>query len=134
MAETTQTEAEIIWRLIQQLNDAWLRGQAADVGSWLHDDVVLVQPGFAGRLVGRRACAKTWEDFAAGATVHRFEQSDAAIDVFGEVAITSYRFDVRYEWQGQLIDESGRDLLVWTRQNGDWKIVWRTVFVLPQPG
>jgi ketosteroid isomerase-like protein len=125
-------EAEHIRQFIQTLNRAWLEGQFEKIGELLHPDVVFVHPNFAGRSVGREACAKSYADFMSQAKVHEFRQTDAQIDVFGATAIATYRFDIRYEMSGQTLTEPGEEVLVLNRANGPWQAVWRAIVLLPQ--
>ncbi|MHC4816820.1 MAG: nuclear transport factor 2 family protein, partial [Planctomycetota bacterium] len=54
-----------------------------------------------------------------------FEVQDHAVRVFGDTAVASYRFGVQYEHAGRQHDETGGELMVFARQEGGWRAVWR---------
>jgi len=93
--------------------------------------VIFVMPDFQGRVVGRDRCTKSYQDFVDQGRVFDLKQSDPAIDVFGNSAVASYRFEISYEINGQLVEEAGRDLFVLVRDGETWKAIWRTL--LPAP-
>jgi ketosteroid isomerase-like protein len=56
-----------------------------------------------------------------------FHEGDATIDVFGDTAIATYRFEIAYEMNGKTFSESGRDVFIFVRAEEGWQAVWRTV-------
>ena len=49
------------------------------------------------------------------------------IDVWGNTAVATYRYEIAYEMGGQLYQEMGQDLFVFVRDGGRWRAVWRTL-------
>jgi uncharacterized protein (TIGR02246 family) len=121
-----KSDIDAIRNLLQQLNQAWMRGQPQDIGPMLDDDVVFIYPGFVGRAQGRAAAVATYEDFLAQARIHGVNLEEPSIDVFGDTAVATYRYDVDYELSDGRFREKGRDLFVFAcNAEGVWRAVWR---------
>lgn len=93
--------------------------------------MVTVAPGFAMRGEGREACVQSYRDFMSAAKVIRYRESAPVIDVFGDTGVSTFRWEMTWEMQGQTHDESGHDLFVFARQDGRWLAAWRTLLVQP---
>ena len=111
---------------------AGMEGQVHELAPHLHDDVVMVFPGFAGRARGRQAMLSGFEDFASHASVHEHSESDEQIDLSDDVAVGSYRFSLTYARDGGSYRSSGRDLWVFRKVDGRWQAVWRTMLELEE--
>ena len=112
---------------IRRINDAWVNGRAEDLAALVHPDVVLALPGFGGREVGRMSFVAGHREFAASATIHGFREHDQAIDVVGDTAVVTYRYELDYERSGERYRSLGRDLWVFRKQDTGWLAVWRTI-------
>jgi uncharacterized protein (TIGR02246 family) len=117
-------------QLLRRINQAWLEGRPRDLAPLFHPDIVMILPGFAGRLQGREQMVSGFVDFCANAKVHAFEADEEQIDVIGQTAVASVAFTMVYERQGQRFRSTGRDVWVFTREGGDWLAVWRTMLDL----
>jgi uncharacterized protein (TIGR02246 family) len=127
------SDQETIARLLSAINEAWRAGHAEDLAQVFADEMVLEKPGFTGRIEGREACAKSYGHFMDNATVMHFEAAEPTVDVWGDTAVASYSFEIEYKAGGPVHRESGRDVFVFTRHEGRWQAVWRTVVPLPTP-
>lgn len=112
---------------LRRINEAWLEGRPQDLVPLFHEDIVMVFPGFGGRAEGRAAAVAGFEEFCTSARVTRFETADEQIDVVGAAAVASFRFEVTYERAGARNRSTGRDLWVFTRHEGRWLAIWRTM-------
>jgi hypothetical protein len=112
---------------VRELNRTWVSGAPQKLGPFFHPDIVIVHPGFQGRSVGREACVASYVEFAKNAKVLAFEEREPEVDVFDDVAVVSYTFDIAYDLEGRRYREQGRDLFVLRRQRGRWRAVWRTL-------
>lgn len=65
--------------------------------------------------------------------MHEFRELDPRVDVFGQTAVATYRFEIRYDMGDQSYDEHGQDVLVFARQDGRWQVVWRAILPVPSP-
>ena len=115
-----------VWRVVQQVNQAWLHGRTEELRDLLHVAVVIVPPDGSGPVRGLEACIESYRDFAAQAKVLRFEEFSPAVDVFGGTAVVAYDFEIFYELGGTWTTERGHELTVLSRTNARWWVVWRT--------
>jgi Domain of unknown function (DUF4440) len=93
--------------------------------------MVGVAPGFQARIEGRAACIRSYDDFLAAATVDEFDPSEPSVDICGDTAVATFGWEMAWSTNGQSHRESGHDLFVFSRENGRWWAVWRTM--LPAP-
>ena len=117
--------------VLTALTAAWRTGRTKDIAALLHPSVVFVRPGFAGRAEGRAACVATYEEFLSAALVLRYEEGEPSVDLFGDTAVASFRWEMAWEMGGQRSEEAGHDLYLLVRTEGHWLIAWRTL--LPSP-
>lgn len=122
-------DTEEIRKLIQQINDAWIKGSAQELASFFREDIVMVHPDFVQRTEGRGACVASYEDFSRAAAILNFATDDPGIDVFGDTAIATYSYEITYEMGGERFSDNGRDIFVFVRSADRWQAAWRTMIV-----
>lgn len=113
--------------VLAALTSAWRTGRTKDIAALLHPAVVFVRPGFAGRAEGRAACVATYDEFLSAALVLRYEEAEPSVDVFGDTAVATFRWEMAWEVGGQRSEEAGHDLYLLVRTDGRWLIAWRTL-------
>jgi ketosteroid isomerase-like protein len=118
-----------ILSIVTAINSAWPAGRFDELRGYFHPDVVLAQPGFAKRSVGREALIASYRDFVNSATIHSFTPGEVQIDDSGDSAVTTMPWSMDYTIEGQRYQESGWDLLVFGKREGRWVVVWRTLVV-----
>lgn len=116
-----------VWTLLQAMNRAWLAGEFEGFERFFHPDVVIIAPGFQERSEGRVECVASYQEFAELAEIHDYQEIDPQIDVTGSTAVVSYTFDINYTLEDEENRDIGQDLFVLTREDGAWRIVWRTL-------
>ena len=126
-----KAEEAAIWELVRDSNRAWMSGNPRSVEKLFHPNVVCVAPGFAERIEGRQALVESFVDYCANIKTHFFEEKNPVVDLFGDAAVVNYRFSVRFEIDGAVTDEDGQEILVFVREGGSWKVIWRTQVFLP---
>lgn len=120
-------EAELAIReLVQQLTNTWTSGNLQRLGEFFDENVLMLPPGSSHPLLGRNAMVQTFQEFLSVAKVEKFEQVQLQVDVFDDTAIANLNFDIRYEMDGQLHDDSAMDVMVFAKGAKGWRIVWRT--------
>ena len=113
--------------LIDNINRIWLQGDPEDLRRYFHPDVVIQPPGDTPRVYGIDACIASYIEFRSEARIQRFTPGDAEIDVFGDTAVATYRYEIVYELRQEKFDELAGELLVLLRSEDGWRIVWRTL-------
>lgn len=102
MTSVFETEAQKkIWQLLQDMNDAWVKGHPENLVKFFHEDIVIVGPDFQKMGDSRQACVKSYKDFCSQATVHDFKEMDPRIYVYGNTAIATYSYKITYEMNGE---------------------------------
>ncbi len=112
---------------MRHINRAWLAGQVQDIAALLHPEIVMVLPDFAGRVQGREELLAGFQNFCRNATIREFRDHDQQIDVAGEAAVITFRYEMVYERSGGRYRSTGRDLWVFQKQETGWIAVWRTM-------
>ena len=124
-------DAETVRELVTRINDAWLKGRAEDIPSALdacfHERITIKGPDFQTVGNGKEACIRSYSDFLQQATVRDCTLSDPDIEVVGDTAVAAYSWNMTYELSGQEYRESGREVFVFTRDQGRWLAVWRAM-------
>ena len=122
---------EEVSRTLSSINQAWLEGRPRDLEPLLAPNVVTLLPG-GSRVEGREALVQSFVDMCENARVHGFEESDRQVDVFGETAVASFAFVLVYERNGEKYRSTGRDIWVFSRGDGGWHAIYRTMLDLAE--
>lgn len=121
------SEIAHVREVVRAVNDCWLNGWYDQLDQYFDDRVVLAQPGFAGYIEGRDALLASYREFGEKAHVRCFQPGTPSVHVRGDTAVCTAPFVICYERDGCTVEETGTDLLVFSRTDGHWTIVWRTV-------
>jgi ketosteroid isomerase-like protein len=112
---------------MRQINDTWLRGRIEDLAHLVHGEIVVVLPGWAGRVEGKQQFLAGFRDFLQSSKIHEFNEDDLQVDIAGKAAVVTFRFEMVYERDGARFRSAGRDLWVFQSQGAGWIAVWRTM-------
>jgi hypothetical protein len=124
---TETTDREEIRSALQAINAAWRERRYAEIPPRLHERAVFVAPGFEMRVEGRAACADSYRAFAESAVIRDWREHEPVIELWRDTAIASYRYEIAWDHEGKSYRETGHDLFVFTREEGQWRAVWRTM-------
>jgi len=125
------TEHDVL-RTLQAINQTWRSGQPSTMTEFLHPDITMAFPGFAGVLAGRDALISSFIEFCSNARVLEYEESDHQIQIVGDTAVATFRFRMVYERTQYREESRGRDLWVFQRKADKWLAVWRTMVDLDE--
>ena len=117
---------------MRQFNQTWLKGRVEDLAPLVHPDVVMVLPDFAGKIQGREHLLAGFRDFCQSATIHEYQEHDQQVDVAGDTAVITFRYEMVYERSGERYRANGRDLWVFQEQEGRWIAVWRAMLEMKE--
>jgi uncharacterized protein (TIGR02246 family) len=115
-----------IWRAVTAANRAWVGGNPDGVATLFHEHAIMAVPGQARRLHGRDAIVRSYADYVRQVRTLAFGELEHGVDVVGDTAVVEYTFSMRYEVNGAVHDERGREVLVFARAGGTWSAIWRT--------
>lgn len=117
-----------------QIIAAGMSGGLGGLEALLDENVVMVFPGFGGKIQGKASMISGFEDFRENATVLAHEESAEQVDIVSHTAVGSYRFEVFYSRGGVSYHSTGRDMWVFEKSGGRWLAVWRTMLdVVDEP-
>ncbi len=117
-----QTEIE---EIINSLNELWPNEEYDKVKELLDEEVVFVNPDYSMEVSGRDECADTFRQFMETATLTQVEVTEPHVHIWGNTALGHYEFTIQYELDGNHHQEEGIDILVLSKRDDGWKIVWR---------
>jgi len=127
---TNDPSAEIL-SVIRRINSAWLDGPPEEivgrVKPLLDPNVVTCGPNFQVVARGADANAASYESFVRMATVREFSAPDPDIHVSGDTAMAVCPWTMTYTLNDQTYTESGHALLVFNREGGQWRVMWRAM-------
>ncbi len=129
MLKQRPNDEETIQSAVREINEHWRTGEYDRIGARLAGDVIIAPPGFDGRVRGRDAYVQSYRDYDQGVRTLDFAAGDPQVDLIGDVAVAVTPFRVVYEVHGTRHQESGHDILVFSRLHGEWMVVWRTMQV-----
>ncbi len=120
MVSLTDPIKQEIWATVRAMNDAWTKGNPDDLAKFFHHDMVAITPTDRKRLDGEAACIAGWKGFCNAARIHRWEEIDPVIHVYGNSAVVAYYFDMSFDMGGKTIDLGGRDMFFFVREGERW--------------
>ena len=118
--------------VLSAINQAWRTNTPLAMSQHLHPDMIMKFPGFSGEVVGRDGLLASFVDFCANARVLEYQESNEQIDVIGDCAVASFRFEMLYERAQYQERSKGRDLWIFQYISGKWVAVWRTMMELEE--
>jgi Domain of unknown function (DUF4440) len=123
--QTSGNEAAIL--ALKRINRVWIDRKVEDLAPMLDPNIIMVFPGFTGRIQGREQFLDGFRDFCENANVLEFQDQDYESDVVADTAVVTFRYDMLYQRSGERYRAGGRDLWVFRIQDSDWIAVWRTM-------
>jgi ketosteroid isomerase-like protein len=121
-----------IRQIVEDIKEASRKGDIEALKSYCHKDVVIVPPGFVQRAEGRDTYLKSVADFCNTGTILESKMLSMKIDFFDDVAIVYYRYNTKWEMEGETFSEKGNDVMVLGRYDGKWLLIWRTLIPFAQ--
>jgi hypothetical protein len=111
------------------LSTAWRERRYDDLAGFLAEDMVFTLPGFGGRLEGATAVVASYREFMERVTLTAYEEQAPTVDVWGETAVASFRWEMTWLAGGVPNQGAGHDLFVFRRAAAgeSWRAVWRTM-------
>lgn len=114
-----EVEGEV-WKTLKELNGTWTKGHPEDLKNYFHMDMVAITPTDRKRREGREACVADWVEFAKAAKIHSWKEIDPRVQIYGNVAVVTYYFEISFEKDGQTINFGGRDMFVFVKEGDRW--------------
>jgi hypothetical protein len=83
-------KSEDVAATMRQINRAWLEGRVDDLAPLVHDEIVMVGPGFNGKTQGQEVFLAGFRDFCDNSTVQEFSEHDQQVDLVGDTAVLTF--------------------------------------------
>jgi len=130
--KSSRAAAEVA-RTLAALSAAWRERRYDDLRDVLAEDMVFALPGFGGRLEGASAVVASYREFMERATLTAYEESPPTVDVWGETAVASFRWEMAWLAGGVPNRGAGHDVFIFRRAGpgAPWRAVWRTMSFEP---
>ena len=121
---------ESITGFITRLNRTWQNEDLQALGDFYHAGAVLLPPDAGPPIVGREPIVASYREFAEAASLLGFSVSDLVSHSFDtgsgqRVHMVHMSFDVAYELDGTIYEESGLEIYTIIESDGTFEIVWR---------
>ncbi len=87
----------------------------------------LVGPDSQRIAEGREACIQSYRDEYQRVQVTAFKADKAEVNVAGHTAVATYNYSQSYEVGSEARTEDGRNILVFTKEAGQWLLTWKAV-------
>jgi len=110
----------------ESLDRCWTEGRLEDLSAFLAEDVVFVGPGGNPRSEGIALAIESYRRFTSNAQVTRFQTGDHLVTQRGDAAVVEYAWQMSWVAAKKEHNETGREVLVLARRDGNWRVVWRT--------
>ncbi len=120
MLSFTDPIKQEIWATVRAMNDTWTKENPDDLAKFFHNDMVAITATDRKRLDGGAACIAGWKGFCDAARIHRWEEIDPVIHVYGNSAVVAYYFDMSFDMGGKTIELGGRDMFFFVREGERW--------------
>jgi uncharacterized protein (TIGR02246 family) len=119
--------------MLQHISAAWQDRRYQELATLFDDNIVMVLPGLSARIEGRAAVVESYMEFMEHAAVAEYFEDEPTIDVWGDTAIASYRWEMTWVSGGTAASAAGYDVFTFARRAEDqaWRAVWRTMALDP---
>jgi ketosteroid isomerase-like protein len=130
---TSNAVRDLVRRTFSDLSAAWQARRYDELEGLFADDIVFALPGFDGRLEGASAVVASYREFMERVTLTAYREESPAVDVWGDTAVVTCRWQMEWLAGGVPNAESGHDVFVFRRspntdsQATSWLAVWRTM-------
>lgn len=131
MNENELLQKKVVGQAVKSINEHWLNKEYEKIGDYVSDTVVLFPPGSEKQILSREGYIQSYRDYDLSAATREFSTEAPDIEIYGDAAVAVCPFHVEYELNGKIYQERGRDILVFSRSDGHWKLVWRTLHIEP---
>ena len=119
-----------ILEIVEAFNQSWISREFDQLGQYLDDKVVFVSPDGGLYVKGKKNCIATFEEFTSQVATQHYKRCNEKVELWGKTAVASYEFLIDYQVGEKSIQEKGRNIMVFNRGDGDWKVVYRTLLPL----
>jgi ketosteroid isomerase-like protein len=123
---------EELRRVLAAMSAAWQGRRYDSLAQVFADNMVFALPASSARLEGARAVVESYREFMDRVTLTEYREEDPCIDIWGDTAVVTYRWEMAWLAGNVPNREAGHDVFVFRRDPGaPWRAVWRTMSFEP---
>ena len=111
---------------VRKINEIWIEGNTEELYNYLSNDVVFASPGFNKYLKGKDLCVNSYREFIGQALVRDFQTSQYNVDLFNDIAIATYQFEIDYLLNDQEYKDHGFEIMAFRQVDNQLLLIWRT--------
>ncbi len=113
--------------LIKRFNDSWTKGKFDSLTYLLDKEIIFVAPDLKTEINGKDNCIQTIRDYSNNAETKLFDVTNRKINIWNETAMVALDYYIEYEMNNQYYKEKGKEFWTLSKQEGEWKLVWRAM-------
>jgi uncharacterized protein (TIGR02246 family) len=117
---------------LERISEAWQARRYEDLSRLFAADMVFALPGQTVRLEGRDAIVASYREFMDRITLTSYREDRHSVDVWGGMAVASFRWDMAWLAGGVPNHETGHDVFAFRHADDRWLAVWRTMLLEPK--
>lgn len=122
------TKDEInIHNTLKAINNTWLYGQPEEMKTYLHPEIAMKLQDSDGEIFGYEKLIASFIKFCKSARILEYSGYDEHIDIIGNCAIISFKFEMIYERLDSRYKSAGHDLWIFEKQANNWVAIWRSL-------
>src|SRR6266498_4047709 len=106
------TASSQVLATLGRLSEAWRNRRYAELEGLFDERVIVILPGFAGRLEGREALVRSYQEFMERASLEEYREDTPTIDTWADTAVAYYHWSMTWTAGGKTERGSGHDLFV----------------------
>jgi hypothetical protein len=130
---TPADDEAAVREVLGRIEAAWKSKSFDGLDDCFHPDALITGPEYIVYAAGRAACAESYREFAAHASVLDYSESNHALHIWGGVAVFTWAWTMTYQREAGLRSESGTDQLTLGRDGGRWSVLFRHIHFAPSP-
>jgi uncharacterized protein (TIGR02246 family) len=129
----TQREADDVRAVLERISEAWQSRRYEELSQLFAKDMVFALPEQAVRVEGRDAIVAGYREFMDRVTLTSYREDQYTVDVWGDTAVASFRWDMAWLAGDVPNHETGYDVFAFRHTDGKWLAVWRTMLLSKPP-
>ena len=110
---------------MEKINNTRIKDDPEKLKKFFHEDIVFLSQDFKEQGVGIDACIESYKEFKKMSNLEEFKVSNSRIDLFDNIAVVSYNFEIKYIISQEIYNHKGRDMFIFTNVEGKWMAIWR---------
>lgn len=127
MTPMESSDRDVVLMTVGTINRAWREQRFDDLAELLDEAVIMKGPGLRELVRGRADLVESYRFFMSRSRIDRYEESNHRVDVWDSTAAATYNWEMTYEQNGEIQNDSGQDMFVLVHRDSGWIAVLRVM-------